>query len=204
MLAYGGQPQAIQKILAAMPEGDENQPLQIHYLYALRTIEDGWRLEDKTALAELLGRCPAGAAARSSSTSSGRCSIPSSRSLRPTRRRRCCSPRRRTSRRSRPSSSPRSGAAGGSWPRRPGRRRGVQSPLAARRAGAVISRQEMLEEAVFQPQQKLDRCGGPRGVPGQLRVLPPLRRSGHRPRRRRTEPHDPARPRRPSTRCSKP
>jgi putative heme-binding domain-containing protein len=34
--------------------------------------------------------------------------------------------------------------------------RGVANPLAVRRAGRVISRQEMLEETVFQPQQKLD------------------------------------------------
>ncbi len=49
-LAYCGQPEAIAKILAAMPSGDENQPLQIHYVYCLRTMKQGWTPEQKTAL----------------------------------------------------------------------------------------------------------------------------------------------------------
>jgi hypothetical protein len=38
LLAYAGQPQGISEILAAMPKGNDNTALQLHYLYALRTI----------------------------------------------------------------------------------------------------------------------------------------------------------------------
>ena len=56
MLAYAGQPQAIEKILAAFPAGNENQPLQLHYLYALRTLKQGWTPTQKAQLAEIMGR----------------------------------------------------------------------------------------------------------------------------------------------------
>ncbi len=49
-LGYAGQPEAIGKILAAMPRGDEKQPLQIHYVYCLRTIRQGWTPEQKRTL----------------------------------------------------------------------------------------------------------------------------------------------------------
>lgn len=49
-LAYCGQPQAIGSILAAMPPGDANQPLQIHYVYALRAITEGWTPEQRGQL----------------------------------------------------------------------------------------------------------------------------------------------------------
>ena len=41
-----------------------------------------------------------------------------------------------------------------------GGRGGTPSPAVARRQGRILSRQEMLEEAVYQPQQKLDRAEG--------------------------------------------
>ena len=41
-----------------------------------------------------------------------------------------------------------------------GGRGGAPTPLAARRQGRVISRQEMLEETVYQPQQNLDVAAG--------------------------------------------
>jgi hypothetical protein len=41
-LAYTQHPQAAATILAAMPPGDEKREVQIHYLYALRTVETGW------------------------------------------------------------------------------------------------------------------------------------------------------------------
>lgn len=56
LLAYGGQPEAIAKILAAMPEGNTNQALTLHYLYALRVIKTGWTREQKDQLADTLGR----------------------------------------------------------------------------------------------------------------------------------------------------
>jgi putative heme-binding domain-containing protein len=41
-LAWAGQPAAITRVLTAMPAGDTNQQLQMHYVYALRTMKDGW------------------------------------------------------------------------------------------------------------------------------------------------------------------
>lgn len=41
-LAYSQHPQAAGTILAAMPQGDERREVQIHYLYALRTVQTGW------------------------------------------------------------------------------------------------------------------------------------------------------------------
>jgi putative heme-binding domain-containing protein len=49
-LAYCDEPRAIAKILAAMPPGNENQPLQIHYVYCLRAIRQGWTPQQKRAL----------------------------------------------------------------------------------------------------------------------------------------------------------
>lgn len=49
-LAYCGQPEAIARILDAIPRGEENQPLQLHYAYCLRTIKSGWTPEQKTRL----------------------------------------------------------------------------------------------------------------------------------------------------------
>jgi putative heme-binding domain-containing protein len=56
MLAYAGQTQGISRILAAMPAGHENQALQLHYLYALRVVKQGWTLDQKTQVADVLGR----------------------------------------------------------------------------------------------------------------------------------------------------
>jgi putative heme-binding domain-containing protein len=49
-LAYCGQTEAIGEILAAMPEGDANQPLQIHYAYCLRALRNGWTAGQKAQL----------------------------------------------------------------------------------------------------------------------------------------------------------
>jgi putative heme-binding domain-containing protein len=49
-LVYTGQADVIGKILAAMPDGDENQQLQIHYMYALRTMKQGWTADQKSEL----------------------------------------------------------------------------------------------------------------------------------------------------------
>ncbi|MEZ5404146.1 MAG: HEAT repeat domain-containing protein [Bryobacteraceae bacterium] len=50
VLAYCGQPEAIAKILAAIPRDDTNQPLQIHYAYCLRAIPGGWTSEQNNAM----------------------------------------------------------------------------------------------------------------------------------------------------------
>ena len=49
-MAYAGEAAAIEKILAAFPEGDEDQQLQIHYAYCLRAIKQGWTKEQKETL----------------------------------------------------------------------------------------------------------------------------------------------------------
>lgn len=67
-LAYCAQPEAIGKILAAMPPGDTNQPLQIHYVYALRSITEGWTAEQR---AQLMNWYPKAAAWRGGASFSG-------------------------------------------------------------------------------------------------------------------------------------
>jgi putative heme-binding domain-containing protein len=47
VLAYTGEPDVIGKILALLPEGDEDQPGQIDYMYSLRVIDKGWTTEQK-------------------------------------------------------------------------------------------------------------------------------------------------------------
>ncbi|MGH9372537.1 MAG: HEAT repeat domain-containing protein, partial [Vicinamibacterales bacterium] len=160
MLAYAGQPQAISKILAAIPTGDDNQPLQLHYLYALRTITEGWTQEEKTQLAELLGRTSTWRGGAQFINFVGQMfdavqplfatpaeqqvlydKAPDFSPLTPEQLAEIQAKRAQAGR----------GGRGG---------RGAPSPLAARRAGRVISRQEMLEEAVFQPQQNLDAGAG--------------------------------------------
>ena len=49
-LAASGEPAAIPKILGAIPKGDRNRPLQIHYVDCLRSIKDGWTAGQKEAL----------------------------------------------------------------------------------------------------------------------------------------------------------
>ena len=46
VLAYTGEPDVIGKILAVMPKGNEDQPGQIDYMYALRVIDKGWSAAD--------------------------------------------------------------------------------------------------------------------------------------------------------------
>lgn len=49
-IAYTGQPDGIAQILGAMPGGDENQQLQIHYAYCLREMKTGWSADQKQEL----------------------------------------------------------------------------------------------------------------------------------------------------------
>jgi putative heme-binding domain-containing protein len=55
-MAYAGAPEAVEKILAAMPKGEENQQLQIHYVYCLRAIDQGWSSEQKKNLLAWFGK----------------------------------------------------------------------------------------------------------------------------------------------------
>ncbi len=49
-MAYAQRPEAIAEILGQLPPGEENQALQIHYVYALREIKEGWTAEQKQTL----------------------------------------------------------------------------------------------------------------------------------------------------------
>jgi putative heme-binding domain-containing protein len=49
-MAYSGRPEAIGKILAAMPKDDDNTALQVHYVYCLRELKKGWTSEQKETL----------------------------------------------------------------------------------------------------------------------------------------------------------
>ncbi len=49
-MAYSGRPEAIASILGQIPPGDENLKLQIHYVYALREIKNGWTADQKQTL----------------------------------------------------------------------------------------------------------------------------------------------------------
>lgn len=49
-LAYAGGETAVEEILAAMPEGEDDKQLQIHYVYCLRDIKEGWNAEQKKTL----------------------------------------------------------------------------------------------------------------------------------------------------------
>jgi len=56
VLAYTGQPGAIAKILAVIPDGDNDQPGQIGYMYALRAIDSGWTDAEKKQMMAWFGR----------------------------------------------------------------------------------------------------------------------------------------------------
>ena len=49
-MGYAGDSSAIAKILMALPDGDDNQQLQIHYVYCLREIKNGWTKNQKETL----------------------------------------------------------------------------------------------------------------------------------------------------------
>jgi putative heme-binding domain-containing protein len=55
-MAYADAPEAIEKIMAAMPRENENEPLQIHYVYCLRAIHQGWTGEQKQTLLAWFGK----------------------------------------------------------------------------------------------------------------------------------------------------
>ncbi|HUQ93936.1 MAG TPA: HEAT repeat domain-containing protein [Bryobacteraceae bacterium] len=50
MLAYCGQPEAIGKLLASLRDDEEDQQMQIHLVYCLRTMKNGWTKEQKQKL----------------------------------------------------------------------------------------------------------------------------------------------------------
>ena len=56
VLAYTGEPDVISKILAVMPKGNDDQPGQIDYVYALRVIDKGWSEADVKTVSEWFGK----------------------------------------------------------------------------------------------------------------------------------------------------
>jgi putative heme-binding domain-containing protein len=166
MLGYAGQSAAIPKLLAAMPKGNEKQELQLHYLYALRMIKQGWTPEQKTELAEVLGRAAKWRGGAQFINFVGQFFDSVSELYASDQEKQLLYEKA-------PDFSPlteaelaaiqarlaagrggRSGGGGG------GRGAGPAAPLAARTAGRVVSRQEMFEETVYQPQQVLDVNAG--------------------------------------------
>jgi putative heme-binding domain-containing protein len=157
MLGYAGQAAAIPKILAAMPKGNEKQELQLHYLYALRMIKQGWTSAQKTQLAEVMGRAAKWRGGAQfinfvgqffdsivdlyASDEEKQLLYEKAPDFSP------LTPAELADIQARLAAG-RGGRGGG--------RGGNASPLAARTAGRVVSRQEMFEETVYQPQQVLD------------------------------------------------
>jgi putative heme-binding domain-containing protein len=165
LLGYAGQPAAISEILAAMPTGTDKQELQLHYLYALRMVKQGWTLEQKTQVAELLGRASkwrGGAqfinfvgqffdsiADLYASDAEKQVLYEKAPDFSP------LTPQELADIQARQAAAAAAGRGG-----RGGGRGGNAAPLATRTAGRVVSRQEMFEETVYQPQQVLDAAAG--------------------------------------------
>ena len=161
MIGYSGQAPGIQRLLGAMPKGNENQELQLHYLYALRMITTGWTAEQKTQLADVLGRASKWRGGAQFINFVGQFFDSLSHLYSTDQEKQLLFEKA-------PDFAPltpaeladiqaRQAAAGR------GGGRGAPTGVAARRQGRVVSRQEMLEEAVYQPQQNLNADVG-RGV----------------------------------------
>jgi putative heme-binding domain-containing protein len=52
-MAWCGGPEAIQKILDAIPGAEKNRPLRVHFVECLRSIGDGWTASQRKRLTEL-------------------------------------------------------------------------------------------------------------------------------------------------------
>jgi putative heme-binding domain-containing protein len=166
LLGYAGRAAAIPKILAAMPSGNEKQDLQLHYLYALRMIKDGWTSEQKTQLAEVLGRASKWRGGAQfinfvgqffdalsplyASDAEKQLLFAKAPDFAPLTEQELAEMKARQE----------AAAAAGRGGRGGGGRGGNATPVAARTAGRVLSRQEMFEETVYQPQQVLDESAG--------------------------------------------
>lgn len=163
LIGYSGQRPGIPKILAAMPKGNDNQQLQLQYLYALRVVKEGWTPEQKMQLAEVLGRASKWRGGAQFINFVGQFfdsvadlfasdqekqllyeKAPDFSPLTP-------EELKAIQERQAAAAAGRGGQGG-----RGGGRGGPSTPLAARTQGRVLSRQEMLEEAVYQPQQNLN------------------------------------------------
>lgn len=163
MIGYSGQAPGIAELLSAMPAGDDNQQLQLHYLYALRMVKQGWTTEQKTQLAEIFGRAAkwrGGAqfinfvgqfydafADLYATDEEKQILFEKAPEFSP------LAPQELEAIQARQAAAGRGGQGRGG-------RGGPTTPLAARTQGRVVSRQEMMEEAVYQPQQNLSTDEG--------------------------------------------
>ena len=164
LIGYSGQPPGIAELLAAMPKGNDKQELQLHYLYALRMIKQGWTAEQKVELAELFGRAAKwrGGAQFVNFVGQFLDSVADQFAT---------DDEKQLLYEKAPDLSPltpdelkaiqeRQAAAAAAGRGAPGGRGAPATALAARTQGRVVSRQEMMEEAIYQPQQKLDAAAG--------------------------------------------
>jgi putative heme-binding domain-containing protein len=162
MIGYSGQAPGIAELLSAIPAGNDNQQLQLQYLYALRMIKQGWTTQQKTQLAEILGRAAKwrggaqfinfvgqfydGVADLYATDEEKQILFEKAPEFSP------LTPQEMEAIQARQAAAARGGGRGG--------RGAPATPLAARTLGRVVSRQEMLEEAVYQPQQNLSADEG--------------------------------------------
>jgi hypothetical protein len=56
VLAYSGEPDVIDPILAIMPKGDDDQPGQIDLMYSLMTVDRGWTKNQKQVATDWFAR----------------------------------------------------------------------------------------------------------------------------------------------------
>ena len=162
LLGYAGQPAAIGELLAAIPKGNDDQQLQLHYLYALRMIKNGWTAPEKSQLADLLGRAAKWRGGAQFINFVGQYFDAVSDLYATDEEKQLLyekapdfsplTPEEIEQIQARQAAAGRGGRGGG--------RGGNTSSLAARTAGRVVSRQEMFEETVYQPQQVLDVNAG--------------------------------------------
>jgi len=157
MIGYAGQPHGIEKILAAMPKGNDKQELQLHYLYALRMMKQSWTPEQKTQLADLLGRASKWRGGAQFINFVGQFFDSVSELYTTDQEKQLLYEKA-------PDFAPLTPAELAEIQARQaagrGGRGGQNAPVAARTAGRVLSRQEMFEETVYQPQQVLDAGAG--------------------------------------------
>jgi putative heme-binding domain-containing protein len=162
MIGYSGQAPGIAELLSAIPSGNDNQQLQLQYLYALRMIKQGWTTPQKAQLAEILGRAATwrggaqfinfvgqfydAVADLYASDEEKQILFEKAPEFSP------LTAQELEAIQARQAALGRGGARGG--------RGGPTTPLAARTQGRVVSRQEMMEEAIYQPQQNLSADEG--------------------------------------------
>ena len=160
LIGYSGQAPGIAELFAAMPKGNDNQELQLQYLYALRMIKQGWTADQKAQLAEIFGRASKWRGGAQFINFVGQFFDSVSELYATDQEKQLLyekapdfsplTPEELKAIQERQAAAAAAGRGG-----RGGGRGGPATPLATRTQGRVVSRQEMMEEAVYQPQQNL-------------------------------------------------